>query len=657
MKSRVVKYSICVLVAILTIPLSCSIQRKTRILTEESVSARLKLYEDDDENLIPLDTLKKEVRDTLRVTGLNGEQMFLMKAIRDEDGEMTAHEILREAVVVARSRNNAERHGFVDLKFQVVVPKEMHDSKWQLRFFPDLYIQGDSTRLEPVVITGKNYRAAQLRGYQRYERFVNSIVSDTTIFVNAWQLELFLQRNLPKLYQFKTDTTEVSDEEFASVFGVTEKQAIDHYTNQFARRMNNRRKARLDKMYAKFVKAPIIRKGIRLDTVIQSMDGDFVYNYTQNLSTRPNIRKATIVLRGEVWESNRKVFAMQPTEPLVFYISSLSSFVEEKVRYLTEVVERRAEANLTCHIDFASGKADMDENLSDNRAEISRIKERLALLIEDAEFDLDSIVVTASASPEGSVSLNTDLSHRRSVSVCSYFEDYISHFRDSLESEKGILLDEHGNVVTGETGPEIALIARNGGENWKMLDDFVRSDTLMTDQQKKHYNRQRNTVRNLDALETGLRNQQYYTHLRRDIYPKLRTVVFDFHLHRKGMVKDTIHTTRIDSVYAEGLEALRTRYYERAAELLRPYADFNAAVALLATDHNLSALEIFEKLEDNAEILYLKALLYSRIGHIQEAVQCYMNACELNPVYIHRGNLDPEISALISLYRLNQQEE
>ena len=119
----------------------------------------------------------------------------------------------------------------------------MQDSKWQLRFYPDMYILDDSLRLEPVVITGSAYRKAQLKGYEQYERFLSKIVSDTLRFVDINQLEIFLRRNIPQIYAFKTDSSEVSDEQFESIYGVTEREAVEHYTNKFARYRNNRRKA------------------------------------------------------------------------------------------------------------------------------------------------------------------------------------------------------------------------------------------------------------------------------------------------------------------------------------------------------------------------------------------------------------------------------
>ena len=635
---------------------SCGVSRKAQSLARGDVSATLKLR--DEEPLLPeMEALRSHRRDTIRVTGLNGEEMFLMNAVQDEDGEMVAHDVSDAAVVTARFRNVAERHGKVDLEFQIIVPEAMQDSKWQLRFFPDMYVLGDSIRLEPVVITGRDYRKAQLKGYQQYERFLASIVSDTTRFINVWQLELFLQRNIPEVYAFRSDSTEVSDEQFASVYGITEQQAVDHYTNKIAKRWNNRKKSLRDRMYRKYIKVPIVTEGIRLDTILRDVNGDFIYNYVQTISTRPKLRKVDIVLSGEVWESDRKVYLMSRSEPLTFYISSLSSFVDGKERYLTRVIERRAQANTACYVDFASGSSEVDISLSNNRDEIGRIRGNLAQLIEDTVYDLDSIVVTASASPEGSARANRALAQRRSESVCRFFEGYIRHYRDSLDREAGFSIGEDGEVVHGVHRPDIRFIARNGGENWKMLDALIRKDSTVTDAQKEEYTRLRASAADLDALEEGLRRQPYYRYLREQVYPRLRTVRFDFHLHRKGMVKDTVHTTELDTTYMLGVQAIRDRDYERAVSYLRTYADYNTAVAYCALDYNASALSILETLEPTAEVLYMRAVVYTRLGRVQEAVQCYVNSCELNPAYIHRGNLDPEIAALIKTYDLNRQND
>ena len=123
------------------------------------------------------------------------------------------------------------------------------------------------------------------------------------------------------------------------------------------------------------------------------------------------------------------------------------------------------------------------------------------------------------------------------------------------------------------------------------------------------------------------------------------------------MVKDTVETTVIDDVYRDGVQAIRDRDFERAVALLAPYKDYNTAVAYLAVDRNYNALEILERQKKSPEVDYMMAILKSRLGDIQGAVQCYLEACAADRVYVSRGNLDPEISTLIRMYGLNGQDD
>ena len=178
---------------------SCSTQRKLAGIRKGDPAAVLALGRDT--TWLPDVPTGQMTRDTLKIKDDDGRELLIMRAVRDEDsGDMVASDVLDAAKVTARFRNIAERHGKVDLAFQVIVPGAMQDSKWQLRFYPDMFMLGDSIRLDPVMITGTHYRKAQLRGYQQYNRFVSRIVSDTTRFVNVRLLEIFLQRNIPQLY-------------------------------------------------------------------------------------------------------------------------------------------------------------------------------------------------------------------------------------------------------------------------------------------------------------------------------------------------------------------------------------------------------------------------------------------------------------------------
>lgn len=651
------KNHIALVFVLALISVSCATQQKLKDIRETHRDAQLTLS--DDVSNLPELKIKQITRDTLKIKDEDGSEILIMKAVKDEEtGEMVAADILEAAKVTARFRNIAERKGKIDLAFDIIVPEDMVDSKWQLRFHPDMFIMEDSVRLESVVITGAKYRKAQLRGYQQYERFLARIISDTTKFVNLEALEIFLKRNIPQVYAFKTDTTFVSDEQFYSIYGVSEQDAVDHYTNMFAKNMNERRKANKDAMYKKYVKAPIITEGLRLDTIITNPDGDFVYHYIQTINTRPKLRKVDIILSGEMWEQDEKLYSMPRSTPLTFYISSLSAFTDNTERYLTKVIERQVAANTEGKIDFELGKADVKLDLGENLFEIQKIKTTLADLLNNETFDLDSILVSATASPEGSLSLNSSLANKRSESVSKYFNEFMKEYSDSLILEGGVSMDLEGNNMEyTKQVQEIRFTPRSIPENWDDLYMYVQNDPVLNVDQKDAFNKIFDEEKDLDRRDSKLKGTDFYSYLKDAVYPRLRTVKFNFFLHRKGMVKDTVHTTVLDSTYMRGVEALRDMDYETAVVLLGPYRDYNAAVAFMALDRNLSALEILEDMERTAELNYLLAILYSRTGEPEKAVECYMRACNENRSYVYRGNLDPEISVLIKTYGLNAEEE
>lgn len=660
MNKSFLKYILFAAVALAVVS-SCATRRKLMNLVNASDStATVQLALAKEADYLP--EMKNNLsasRDTLTVKDDDGREFLLMKAVKDEEtGEMVATEVIEAAKVTARFRNVAERHGKVDLAFQIMVPPSMMDTKWQLRFYPDMFVMGDSLRLEPVIITGGGYRKAQLRGYELYDKFLAKIVKDTTVFIDIEQLEIFLQRNIPQLYAFKSDTSYVDESRFNTVYGVSQRQAVEHYTNKVARRINERRKSKREAMYAKYVKVPIVTEGIRLDSVVVNTDGDFVYYYVQTINTRPKLRKVDVKLSGEIFESDKRIYTIPVTEPLTFYISSISAFVDNTEKYLTKVIERRATANTECRIDFEAGKSEIKMDYADNAYEINMISKTIASLLENKDFDLDSIIVRATASPEGTFTLNSSLAQKRSEAVSAYFSKYIEAYKDSLRQEAGFSMSFNGEeqkIVAAEKPVDIRFTPRCIPENWDDLDALVDKDVVMNPDQKSDYFSVRSES-NPDVREARMKNQAYYRYMKETLYPKLRTVKFNCYLHRKGMIKDTVHTTVLDSTYMRGVQELRDMNYAEALALLIPYDDFNTAVAYVGMDRNVNAMRILSKLEKTAQVNYLMAILYSRSGDLNNAVQHYVTSCRQNPSYRFRGNLDPEISVLIKQYGLNSEE-
>lgn len=635
-------------------------RRRLEELRQDTTGVSLTLPEEDittkEYRDLPVMDMSK-YRDTIRIKDVNGEDAILMRAIKDEEsGDMVATEVLDAAVVTARFRNVAERHGRINLQFDVTVPHNMLDNKWRVRLFPQMQIFEKRDSLEPIYITGWQYLQQQMRGYERYNQWLKNIITDPMLLIDVEQLEWWLQRHIPKLYELKYEEDYVSDAEFASIYGVTERQAVAHYTNRILLGRNERFRARSAAKFHKFVKAPIDTVGLRLDSLVVNANGDFVYTYTETIEAQKNLRKVDVYLSGDIHEQEKKLYNIPEGDPLTFYIASLANFVDKTPRYMLKVIDRHAEANAEYNIEFEEARADIRPELADNAAQIRNIKKDLSRILANDTYILDSIVVTSFASPEGSETLNHRLCGQRSESVSRYFDGYVRHVKDSLREERGIHMTLDGEVIEDEDDVDVKFKNVMGGENWFVLNQLVEMDTTLTDTDKADYFDQM-AIGNPDAREKTLSRKPYYAHLRGSLYPKTRLVRFNFMLHRKGMVKDTIHTQILDTLYMRGVQAIEDRDFETAVKILRPYRDYNAAVAFVAMDYNVSALSILENLPKTAQVEYMMAIIKSRQGDDQEAVQHYVNSVKLDPSYKYRGNLDPEISILIQRYGLNKESE
>lgn len=635
-------------------------RRRIREITEQKALTTISLPKEKEISTPEIKNVQH--KDTIKVVNVDGTEMFLMKAIQDEDGNSVANEVLDAAVVTARFRNIAERGGKVDLEFQIVVPEALMESSWQLRYQPTMYVLSDSVKLDRVFITGKEYRKKQLRGYEQYDRFISKIITDSTKFIMLDRLEIFLQRNIPQIYAFKNDTTYVSDEDFEGFMGARESEAVEHFTKKYLIRWNDRRVAKKGKMYERYVKAPYVTEGIRLDTVMQTASGNYVYNYVQTLDLkgRKKLKKVDIVLEGEVYEQGDKIYDIPRTDPLTFYVSSISAFVDGAERYIKKVIERRATASRNYKIDFPVGKYEVLEDFGDNGGSIRDIKEQLRVLLNNDVFTLDSVVVEASASPEGSVAANGALSQKRSEAISAYFNRFMVAQIDSLNREDGfsvVVGDDMSSSISTEKQKRqpIKFTSSHVAENWSGLNTLVEVDTVMTVTEKEQYYALCDE-KDLDRRESRMKSEPWYKHMRDTMYPRLRTVQFRFNLARKGMTKDTVQTTELDSVYMAGVAAIRDRDYELAANLLGSYNDYNAAIAYAALDRNYSAMSILEQCPKTAEVNYMLAIIYSRFNEDQKAVQAFLDAVAQNGSYKFRGNLDPEISVLIKRYSLFKDE-
>ena len=597
---------------------SCTQYRVMQKITSGEVALGLSVPEDKPLEEPGADTIADSV-DTALPDG-----PVIMNAIRDtETGEMVATDIINASRVTARFRNVPERAGYVSIGFDVMVPSALTRSAWKLKMSPYMILMNDTLALEAVHVTGQAYRDAQLRGYQRYRRFLESIITDSTDFIRLGQLEIFLKRHFPETYAMKTDSSVVSEPLAESLFGVTQKEALEHYTRKWKKRVNDRRLRSKDRMFARYVKDPFVTEGLRLDTVIAHGNG-LIYSYSHRFRSRPGLKKAVVFLQGGLYEKGAKMLSLPESDDMTFYISSLSALADMTPRYRMKILERIVYDNTKAFIDFSQGSSSIDTLLGDNASELDRICRCIGDVEDREDLILDSLVISASCSPEGLYESNRRLAMARSEQVREYLMEKMP--------------EQWKEAVRVSCVPE----------NWDALRKLVRHDTIMSGREVERILSLTADLDRPDEVERRMASMPSYRYMREKIYPKLRTVGFDFFLHRAGMVKDTVHTTEPDTLYMAGVEALRNLDYKRAVTMLHSYGDYNSALAFLSAEYNHSALQVLKELDDqDPKVCYLMALVLSRLEQPLHAQAWLKRAVDYDPYLRHRANLDPEMAGFL----------
>jgi outer membrane protein OmpA-like peptidoglycan-associated protein len=369
----------------------------------------------------------------------------------------------------------------------------------------------------------------------------------------------------------------------------------------------------------------------RLDTVIYT-NGNFEYYYKQGLDTDEDTKRMQLYMNSFLLTKKGEEYILAVSDTLSYSVSSMIQFLDRTPRYLRTIVERKATSTLRANITFKSGRAELDLNLDNNSSEVDSVRSMVSSLATSEEFVLDSVSLVSGCSPEGSYLSNMQLSKKRSESIRKYF---LSQFPDMEES---------------------GVKAKAKGEDWDALATLI-SQSMLDNRNEILDIIGKNT--NPDACETELKRKfpKDYEILRKEYYPKLRAVDFIFHVHRRGMIKDTIHTTKPDLRYAEGITLLDKRKYKDALVILTEYNDWNTAICLMSLGYDRAAYNILTNEKESSDREYLLAVLASRLGREEEAVRRYLHSCELDNTKRWRGTLDPEINKLIKAYSLHGEDD
>lgn len=428
-------------------------------------------------------------------------------------------------------------------------------------------------------------------------------------------------------------------------------------------RRNELRDARSGEVFARRVRYPYLPSP-RLDTVIHQPDGSVQYHYTELVQADENTSKLYLYLTGRVDDTGGGRYVLPKSDTLTYSVASMTTFVDETTRYMQRIITRDAEANARFFFTFPQGKATLDSSQEENRTQIAAVRRLTHDLMTDPVYIIDSITLRATSSPEGSWSLNERLARERAEALRRVLVGEFRTLYDSLKVAANYTLDERGRVVAEQADdglPDLPNLLRTQSlaEDWAELRRLVVADTLLTRKEELLAVIDSDIAPDSREWRLRLKYPREYDRLRKVLYPQMRAVDFRFNLHRRGMRQDTVYTTEVDSNYMRGMELLKRRNYEAALTILRPYEDRNTALAYLSLGYNEAAYRILRNVPDAhsiADVQYMLAVVASRLGDEERAVQYFLRAVELRQNLKFRGNLDPEISRLIRKYGLFRED-
>ena len=373
--------------------------------------------------------------------------------------------------------------------------------------------------------------------------------------------------------------------------------------------------------FNRFVKFPY-PEDVRLDSLVEGRS-TVTYYYSQAVKTDETSKKMLVTLQGQVLAVDDSAYRLPPSDTLSYVVSSMLSFVDTVPRYRIKVIDKFVTVEDRNYIQFFVGDTRVVDTLGDNRRQLDKIAGLMRRIVEQQEFYVDTITLTAASSPEGAYAFNDRLSQGRAAALKRY------------------LVRRYGRSI------DTMLTVRWVAEDWAELTNRIRTDREIVNRDAilELIAAEKNPDRREQAIR--LRFPKEYAYIRSVIYPQLRAVNFRYNLRRKGMVKDTIHTTELDTTYARGVELLQKRKYAKALYILNDYNDRNTVVAHLSLDHNERAMELLAAMPEDAATEYLRAIACSRLGRKEEGRRHFLEACRLDERMEYRGNLDPEIAELL----------
>lgn len=440
----------------------------------------------------------------MRKISMNGgrDSAYLAEVERDSTGEVTIKgENIQTVYIVAKSKTVAERNGEIAIDFIVGIPAALQSSTWGLSLIPVIENNGMEEALQPLSIRGELFSDIQKRQYWQMNKYLNRILDDST--------EL-------------TTTTSL---------------AVKYYEayNRYIAGGQKRRADKLESTYKQTISFPYLNDP-RLDSVL-IRKGEIRYYYTQTYRPTKDTKRLHLFFRGRVDAIDRSRYDLSNSDTLTYTVTSMLSLLDNEPRYMLKIIDKYVEVRDRNYVTFPVGRATIIDTMGQNRVQLAKIERLMDTLINQYEFFVDSITITASSSPDGSMATNNRIAGERARAIKERLVRKFGHEVDTL------------------------IRTRSIGEDWTLLKRLIRHNSDMPNWEQIMAMIDQSS--NLDVTEPQIRKQfpKDYAYMKEILYPQLRAVDFRYNLRRVDMVKDTVVLTVLDTTYMRGVQQLRDRDY------------------------------------------------------------------------------------------------
>lgn len=447
------------------------------------------------------------------------------------------------------------------------------------------------------------------------------------------QLDKIIEQEIrvPKKYQ-EVHAMPINSQNIQNIY-MTTQDTIDIVNSRYMTDKileNEQKMARKDQVKKEMIVFPY-DESARLDTTIFT-GNDFIYMYKQKIPVVPGMNKASIFMDTEIVALDESRFQIPAIDTLTYHISSIAQLVDTELLNKETVRNRNVANRMTVNIDYRPNTWRFDPRHQNNSAELDKIKETYKVFNESKTIELDSILIRNATDLTGQWTANYELSEKRAKDLARYLGSDASMNKRGTSFYKTKWLGENWNLLVKE------IQANNKLTNKAEVLDII-GNTLNPEDSKK---------------EIQTKYPDDFAIIKSEIYPKLGVTDIIFYGHRTDMATDT-EVVKVDPEYKKGVALLQERKYAEALEILANYPDYNAAVALAALGYNGKAYDVLNKQKPNANVEYLSAVVATRLGQDQAAINHLLKSVKMDSGMMYRINLDPDIITLVEKYNLMDQ--